>query len=501
MPPVKKNLFILFSFFIQFGFAQNWELFPPSQRSFYTASTISDSFEIAAVNEFIDDGISSIFKFDAWGFYGLSNDCIHAVEFAIDEGSLYCDHQKLNEFPFIDSIVVRNDTSFIYSGSISYSMYFLEESQAGDTWNILQPGMEDVLIECTGIMEELIFGITDSVKIFTFSEPGAGMIDGLQIKLSKNFGLIQFVDFNFLANYDGSGVPPVYYLEGFSDEDISEGFYLPDYEDYFGYAEGDILMWRRDVSNIDPFSYVNYFEYYRDSIISKIIYTDSIVYHFDRLKKDTADAIISFPDQKVVFERAGFDPLLLAHPDFIGFANNQYGNYFTEYQTDIWCMFDIIYTAGVKPEIERSFGTGVNRLDTYADCLVWSIADIGYGLTMQTNIGITNYNKSVSKSDDSWFLIGYYINGELFGDVDIFTVTIENNEVENFEINPNPAVNIIQIGEGDFKNGCIYDLNGRLVMKEEIINGFISIENLIPGIYILELKNDNQTLRGKFIKQ
>ena len=497
---MKKLLFILFSFFIQFGFGQNWELFPSAQRSFYTASAISDSFEIAEVDEFTDYGISSIFKFDAWGFYGLNDDCVQAVENTIDEGSLYCENIKLNRFPFIDSIIVRNDTSFIYSTSVAYNMYFLSGSLPGDTWNIMQPGMEDVIIECTGISEDFVFGITDSVKTFTFSETGIGTLDGMQIKLSKTYGLIQFIEFNFLGNYDGTGIPPVYYLEGFANDDTSKGFYLPDYEDYFGYDAGDILMWRRHVSNIDPFSYVNYFEYYRDSIISKTIYTDSIVYHFDRLGKDTAGAIISFPDQKIVFERAGFDPLVLADPAFIGFANNQYGYYFTEFQTDIWCMGDIIYTPGLEPEIERSFGTGVNRIDFYTDCFVWETFDISFGLTMHTNSGVTAFNKSVYKSGDSWFLIGYNINGELYGDINIFTVAIENAEVENYVINPNPAYNYIQIGPGDFTNGSIYDLSGKLVLKEEIINGVISIEKLIPGIYIIELKNVNEILCGKFIR-
>ena len=74
-----------------------------------------------------------------------------------------------------------------------------------------------------------------------------------------------------------------------------------------------------------------------------------------------------------------------------------------------------------------------------------------------------------------------------------------------FSLYPNPAQHVLNIKTNDaiiMKSGQIYDLQGRLILKSDIINTSINVESLTTGTYILLLTDVNgKEYSQKFLKE
>jgi len=72
-------------------------------------------------------------------------------------------------------------------------------------------------------------------------------------------------------------------------------------------------------------------------------------------------------------------------------------------------------------------------------------------------------------------------------------------------IYPNPTTNNVIVNWDKQQNYdiMIYDINGKLVKSYLNItnNTSINVEMFNKGVYILELKNNKQTIRKKLVKQ
>jgi len=76
----------------------------------------------------------------------------------------------------------------------------------------------------------------------------------------------------------------------------------------------------------------------------------------------------------------------------------------------------------------------------------------------------------------------------------------------NILVYPNPAKDILNIEQiKDYNNLIIYDINGRLLIKEELINNKIdykiNIKSLSPGIYFINFISNESIYVKKFIKE
>ncbi len=84
------------------------------------------------------------------------------------------------------------------------------------------------------------------------------------------------------------------------------------------------------------------------------------------------------------------------------------------------------------------------------------------------------------------------------------TLSIDNNDIEVVTIYPNPVKTWLNIKRNTSGNGLftIYDLNGRLVLKQVSTSNLTSlnIETLQPGAYILEITDGNKRTKKRFIK-
>ena len=65
---------------------------------------------------------------------------------------------------------------------------------------------------------------------------------------------------------------------------------------------------------------------------------------------------------------------------------------------------------------------------------------------------------------------------------------------------PNPATNLITLENIETGILSIYDLSGKLIMKEEV-KGSINIRNLLPGIYFLKIISANKIYSSRFVKE
>lgn len=66
---------------------------------------------------------------------------------------------------------------------------------------------------------------------------------------------------------------------------------------------------------------------------------------------------------------------------------------------------------------------------------------------------------------------------------------------------PNPADDVLFIDSDQALEIQIFNLNGKLVLKQQLLNRQIDISGLPAGIYILEVQDDDLTEQIKFVKQ
>ncbi len=72
----------------------------------------------------------------------------------------------------------------------------------------------------------------------------------------------------------------------------------------------------------------------------------------------------------------------------------------------------------------------------------------------------------------------------------------------NVSIYPNPVLNTIYIYSNEiFENFTLFDINGRKIKEGKIKNATVDVNDIIPGNYILELKNKKSTIKKQLCKQ
>lgn len=489
---MKKLLFILFSFFIQFGFAQNWELFPEKQFSNFETDTYYDTtleMTFADTITLSGDASTTYFKYEST-MSGL-NDCLDELSDYIQNGLLPVSQSSV--LPHCDSIVEINDTSWLYGSNFIDKFPFLTKAALNQKWYPL-PDYSDLYLKCIFSGTGDVLGITDSIKKYKFyKDADVSPLTDFTIILSKNYGLIDFLDFNDVCYNPDTDYPEFHHMIGFKNDLMNIGYQLPAFIDYFPVDAGDIRIWDQYVYNPDPFNFDDYHIYYKDSTTAKIVYTDSIYYEYDLWKKDTNGVISSYPNQKITFTKTGFEPLFNTIPGWIGLTNNFYC--FDESNSiSIWKHSQTNLLIEDDTTITHFYSAGEYYLDT-SDCFVFNTADYFAGFSVSDKFGITSYNGIQ--------LIGSILNGTDAGITDFNSVSIIDLKKYEVHIYPNPANNFIQIDIPTNKSFLysIFSFEGKLISTSELTANQINIENLIPGIYILEIKNENEILRGKFIKQ
>ena len=87
---------------------------------------------------------------------------------------------------------------------------------------------------------------------------------------------------------------------------------------------------------------------------------------------------------------------------------------------------------------------------------------------------------------------------------DCSTLTSLSEEAQINEINlfPNPAQQVLFLNNNPIGVYRIYDLSGKLITENSLFNSntSIDVDYLQNGLYMLEINNEGKLFRSKFIK-
>ncbi len=95
-------------------------------------------------------------------------------------------------------------------------------------------------------------------------------------------------------------------------------------------------------------------------------------------------------------------------------------------------------------------------------------------------------------------------NAVLIGDVQDTTLSFaDNNLSANIHLSPNPAHDYVSLSDSENKilRLEIYDISGKLILKESSVKNAINISYLTDGLYFVKLFGDESTFIKKLIKQ
>lgn len=76
-----------------------------------------------------------------------------------------------------------------------------------------------------------------------------------------------------------------------------------------------------------------------------------------------------------------------------------------------------------------------------------------------------------------------------------------DNESQKLEVLVSTSDNVIIVSGALSFNATIFDISGKKVFENIILNGFVNIASLKQGIYVLHIKSEGNTLIKKFVKQ
>ncbi|MEJ1221145.1 T9SS type A sorting domain-containing protein [Sediminicola sp. 1XM1-17] len=80
--------------------------------------------------------------------------------------------------------------------------------------------------------------------------------------------------------------------------------------------------------------------------------------------------------------------------------------------------------------------------------------------------------------------------------------TPKSAEISGFKLYPNPSfddVVYVTTKLNDTKDIVVYDVFGAVVLKDRIATNSLNIARLIPGVYVLQITERNQTMTRKLV--
>ena len=460
----------------------DWDLFPLSQKSYvqylYNSWPPQQKINLISFDTIVQrSGWQSAFMNRRYSGNGIEQ-CYSTLT-DVNQGYLPGGSWMETE---MDSLIMVGDTT-----RYSSRLYFLPKSNPVESWRIsgsLSNGFTDIEFTCTSISVQSFLGLSDSVKEFTLATYNgvnlfSSSLSGYVIRLSKNYGLINYAGFRELESH---GLEP-HLLVGIDHSSGTFGFSPPTYLDFFPYHVGDVLNWKYERHS---FWYPVFLYYHQDSILSVNVTSDTLSY--------TCISRTYFPDQNsytidtnsVYFLVNNFKSKMECPANWMTLSDVNGGWY-----------PQVFFKSGLIVEQDSSITVriiddGHQVYDTIT-CYIGQAPDAGGHDLFNTKQGhIENcydafdYNCSV--------LIGSFINGVLYGDT-VLVTGIENITSKNIKgIYPNPAQDKISFEL--YRSGgslIIISSQGDICKSLNIheLKTEINISDLSPGLYFLKYIDAN----------
>jgi hypothetical protein len=402
-----------------------------------------------------------------------------------------------NQPGFLKSRMIRKPGG-IYIFTDPGSVMIKTFAHTGDTW--LYDSAGNITAHVISATLEPVFGTNDSVKEILLSS-------GYSLRLSKNFGLLQFP-----TSGPGSFM---YFLEGIEGRDI--GQLVPKFTEIYNYNPGDV------------FQYHSYYMQYGIGTGAealekiKILEKDSTLgrysYNILRISCNWPVNLIGMHGDTTHFY--SFDTLVfndsLTHlanyyPDQI--VENPLGNNFGPNTSYFRSTLDVdqvytkwigSFTGGDDPAIyvHGSYLTPPLAWDVLAPGAVQSYLNI-----FKPGLGNTYYMFSFFEVSEEEELIGYIKNGDTTGYIYPDNLILQGVHGEyagrGYKVYPNPAGEFLRVKgaiTGENAEVEIRNISGALVKKIPYA-ATIAVSDLIPGFYFITIieSGHGKSWNGRFIK-
>lgn len=82
------------------------------------------------------------------------------------------------------------------------------------------------------------------------------------------------------------------------------------------------------------------------------------------------------------------------------------------------------------------------------------------------------------------------------------TNPVSGGDTHNFTLYPNPAfddVVYITTRSNDHKTITVYDVFGKVALRDRISTNALNISGLVPGVYVLQVTERNKTMTRKLV--
>lgn len=487
--------------------ADDWDLFPFGQRSLY----LSDK---PYIGEYRNIQLISQDSIEVQGDSIIQYFNRKIYDYQIDTCDMHAIANELNYSVFpnsflVDKIIQNNNTLFYESPTSNQPFKFYQHAQQGDSWVVTSDDpineFDEITFYCDAIIVENFLNLTDSVKVFSLTSNGYSYgqtpISDYTFKLSKNYGLIEFVTFSSIMRH-----PPFAEFESLEliSIEIEENKigYNKSFEDFFHLQAGDVLLWEKTSLNYD----VTVIEkQYLDVITNAFISSDSVIYTINRTTNNYTTNPVNQTYQTGLlkkFYKSDFSDAFESLPYTITPHNFSPSFYFYGGQNSNEELSGPWSNVGMSFEIDQSIQDTIFNLQFenqhhFYGCNPEILADYTIRYTLNSKTGFSQY----SNYPDLTRIIGCEVDGVVSGD--IILDVVENISIEELKISPNPVRDIIHLKTNDYssKKVEITDISGKSVKEFNLSSHQINVQNLATGIYYLKVKEENRVLIGKFIKQ
>lgn len=433
------------------------------------------------------------------------------------EDSTFFLNLVVKDFPDNPEIVLRNQPQFfgiIINKDVLGNYFFIEpmnycllsSASVGESW--LFDINNSVIATLTDIMEQEIFGVTDSVKTIELS-------DGNEILISKNFGILQFPDFENGGSFELVGI-----------QDTEYGESVPGTLEIYNFEIGEIYQTFFDYSTVNSGSSFDYT--YKKTVVNKQQFEDSIQYEFHVLRHKRE----YWANNTTHHYYANYYEDLTIKNDPANHENKFNKQLDIIEDTYVWIgTMELFAYCRIYPDengmIVKAFGDPQEdnnleylyfALDADSDTL-YKLEDSemvdGYqGFTFINGLGLSyTYSEEFWETYIEYYLEGYVKDGDTVGIISpdtSFTTGIRSNIVyNNIDITPNPAndkITILNLPDA-LANGFsiqLFNLEGKAVKTFNLSDQSktFSVADLNPGLYIYTITQNQEIInRGKLIIQ
>lgn len=502
-----KHIFFLFlTFSVNAALADNWELFPRNQRNVYISTEQNSQHYVYAykADSLKTDGNSTTYLFNQKPFTDSGSYCLSHFQnstdfrwyqdpFGMDSIKQTGNHYEIN----IGGTIVK----FNHLASVNESWKVTASENA---WSI-----DYVIINCTSISEETIFGFSDSVKVFSITaykkHDTIPQFASYHYRLSKSFGFIEFIPFRNLVfddNFYGNLTRLV--LQRMEIAGQVYGFSFPAFEDYFHYQPQDVLIWKNIRDWYDVLSPTTG-EYYRDSLLTVTRSPDSVCMCIHREIKKFTEGLNDTSYSEINISRCfianQFEPFLQLGAGQSAMVNNDFGS--GHGGIGCWEHIQIKIDSSYTPALFSIHPHYSYYLDTN-DCRIKIPYDYGADFKIDTKSGLTFYGE-YGFIIDTTGLAGYIPGAGISGDcLPVGITPVSENGDHNLFIQPALASDYIQIESRDKERVSIevYSLEGKVLFSaEKNPDDVIDIAFLPDGYYIVRLTAKDKIRTVKFLKQ